>query len=159
MRFFLKIIQKMKRFRWFISVFFILIALIWGYTNSLLGVAPQSKRWLVELKNELNKKGYDVNLFVISGRRFWLDNWLLNKFGGAAAKSRHLKGEAIDIIILDINGDGRIDSKDVDIVYQILNRKIVKTHGGIGTYKKQKGFFNRQMVHFDCRGNRARWNY
>jgi len=71
--------------------------------------------------------------------------------------SRHLRGEAIDFIVFDVNEDGNSDHKDVDIVYEILDRKIVKNSGGIGTYKNETGFINRQMIHIDCRGSRARW--
>jgi uncharacterized protein YcbK (DUF882 family) len=78
-------------------------------------------------------------------------------FSGAAKKSRHLRGDAIDIIVFDINRDGRSDSKDVDIVFSILDKKIIKSHGGIGTYKGEKTFINRQMIHIDCRGYKARW--
>jgi len=112
-----------------------------------------------ELKTEVRKQGYQTRFFVISGRRYALDNWLLNKFGGASSKSKHLKGQAIDIIVLDVNDDGNINSTDVDIVYKILDKIIILNKGGLGIYKKQKGFFNRQMIHFDCRGTNARWNY
>ena len=134
-----------------------MIGLIWGYTNSLIGVKPQVKAYLNLLDKELEKEGYSPHYFIISGKRWALDNYLLNKFGGAAKESRHLKGEAIDLIILDINEDGRRDGKDVDLVYKILDQKIIKNKGGLGSYKGQTGFLNRQMIHFDCRGKRARW--
>ncbi|MGB0932220.1 MAG: hypothetical protein ACPGVB_15660, partial [Chitinophagales bacterium] len=63
-----------------------------------------------------------------------------------------------DILVLDVNKDGESNDKDVDIVVDILNEKIVKNEGGIGTYKKEGSFFSRQMVHFDCRGYWARWH-
>ena len=143
------------------KVFFVLlflIFLIWLYSNSLIFVQPQTKAYLYELQTELEKKDYQPAYFVISGKRYEWDNWILSKFGGAAKNSRHLNGEAIDLIVLDVNNDGTYDHLDVDIVYDILNRKIIKNKGGIGTYKNQKGFFNRQMVHFDSRGKRARWH-
>ena len=40
----------------------------------------------------------------------------------------------------------------------ILDKKIIKSKGGIGTYKNESGFFNRQMIHFDSRGTKARWH-
>ena len=94
---------------------------------------------------------------MISGRRWKLDNYILTKISGAASKSQHLKGNAIDIIVMDVNQDNKIDSKDIDLVYEKLNEVIIKNKGGIGTYKNEKGFFNKQMIHFDCRGRRARW--
>lgn len=148
-------LKFIKRSFLFISVLFFLA---WLYANSLIFVHPQSKAWLLELKAELNKQQLSPHFYVISGKRYDWDNWLLSKFGGAAKNSRHLVGEAIDIIVLDVNQDGTANAKDVDLVYKILNRKIVKSEGGIGTYKNQKGFFNRQMIHFDCRGKKARWH-
>ena len=72
-------------------------------------------------------------------------------------ESRHLIGDAIDFIVFDINGDGSSNSNDVDIVYDILNKQIIKDKGGIGTYKNEKSFINKQMIHIDCRGYWARW--
>ncbi len=120
---------------------------------------PQSKAWLYELKAELRRQNLKPHFFVISGKRYAWDNWLLSQFGGAAKNSRHLVGEAIDIIVLDVNDDGITNAKDVDLVYKTLHRKIVNNRGGIGTYKNQKGFFNRQMIHFDCRGTKVRWQH
>lgn len=135
-----------------------LLLCVWLYAGSLIGVKKTPKSWLAELKKELKAQGHAPRFFVISGRRFQPDNYLLSTYGGAAKNSRHLKGEAIDIIVLDVNKDGEMNTKDVDIVVRILDRKIVGSKGGIGTYKSQSGFLNRQMVHFDSRGFRTRWN-
>ncbi len=83
---------------------------------------------------------------------------VLYKYAGGAKNSLHLKGKAIDLIILDINKDGKRNSKDVDIVYRILDKKIIGNKGGLGSYKNTKGFFGRQMIHFDSRGYKARRN-
>lgn len=50
------------------------------------------------------------------------------------------------------------NAKDVNIVYTMLNKEIVQSKGGLGTYKNLNGFISKQMVHFDCRGYKARWN-
>lgn len=121
-------------------------------------VKPNAKTYLAGLKKELIKKGYSPSYYIFSTKRFGLQNDFLAKFGGAAKKSQNLTGNAIDIIVLDINKDGERDEKDVNIVYGILDKKIIGNKGGIGTYKNQKGFFNRQMVHLDARGKRARWH-
>ena len=141
-------------------IFCILILLVgvWLYTSSLIGVHDTSKSYLNKLELALKDDGYQANYFVISGRRWPVDNYLLNKLGGASKKSRHLRGQAIDIIVLDVNQDGKRNAQDVDIVYNILDKRIIKDKGGIGTYKKESGFFSRQMIHFDCRGKRARWH-
>ncbi|MEO1050904.1 MAG: DUF882 domain-containing protein [Bacteroidota bacterium] len=118
---------------------------------------PTTKAYYAQLKKELVKQGYKDRLMVISGKRPKWWNSILTNFG-AAKKSQHLKGNAIDILVLDVNDDGKKDTKDVDIVYRILNQKIIGNKGGIGTYKTEKVIWNRQMVHIDCRGYRARWH-
>ena len=148
----------MKCLKRLLFIFLIVITLLWGYASSLIGVDEKAKSYLTVLKTELIKQGYQPNYFVISGRRWQLDNYLLSRFGGAAKNSTHKNGQAIDIIVLDVNNDDQSNSKDVDIVYAILDRKIIKDKGGLGSYKNESVFFNRQMIHFDCRGNRARWS-
>ena len=86
--------------------------------------------------------------------------------GGRARDSRHQFGDAADIII-DANGDGRMDdlnhdgksnSKDNQVILDAVNR-VESTHadlvGGFGVYRatRQHGPF----VHIDVRGDRARW--
>ena len=151
--------SKIKR-KWlkFLLIFGILIGCIWLYTSSLIGVKRQSIDYMEELVTELKAQDYIPNFYVVSGKRWKWHNDFLSRFGGAASQSRHLRGEAIDILVLDVNKDGKSNSKDVDIVYNILNTKIIGNKGGIGTYKKEQNFFSRQMVHFDCRGHRARWH-
>lgn len=140
------------------SIFIILGIGVWIYCCSLINVHSTAIQYFEALKVETIAQGYRPSFYVLSGKRNALHNQFLTRFGGAAKNSRHLKGEAIDIIVLDVNRDSKIDTKDVDIIYQILNQKIVGNKGGVGTYKNQSGFFNRQQVHFDCRGYRARWH-
>jgi uncharacterized protein YcbK (DUF882 family) len=128
------------------------------YMQGLYGVHPTTIEYYKQLNQELTSQGYSPNHFVLSTTRPKWFNDILVRFGGAASRSQHLQSTAIDIVVMDVNGDGRANSKDVDIVYAILHRKIVKNKGGIGTYKNEYTFFDRQMVHFDSRGYRARWH-
>ena len=65
------------------------------------------------IKNEISKRGYTNNWFIISGKRHsWYNKILLN----SSKKSYHLKGDAIDIYVLDIDNDGIFDSKDIQII-------------------------------------------
>jgi len=139
-------------------IFFTLTILFTLYSNSLISVSNKTVTYYEDLKKELEENGYSKSIYVISGKRFEFFNSLLAKYGNAVKTSRHLKGEAIDIIVFDVNNDGESNSTDVDIVYQLLDKKIIKDNGGIGTYKKKNSFFSRQMVHFDCRGYKARWH-
>ena len=149
----------MKRF--LIILFSILIIsgiVIWIYCCSLVNVHPTAIQYFEQLKAETTAQGYRPSFYVMSGKRNKLHNQYLARFGGAAPQSRHLRGEAIDIVVLDVNRDNLVDETDVDIIYNILDKKIVGNKGGVGTYKNQSGLFNRQQVHFDCRGYRARWH-
>lgn len=148
----------MKWLKGFLALVAMILLVYILHTILMIGVEKEVKAYLYQLENALEKDAYHASYFVFSARRFKWQNDFLVAFGGAASKSKHLTGQALDIIVFDVNNDGESDSKDVDIVYYYLNEKIIKNKGGIGTYKKEEGFFNRQMVHFDSRGRRARWH-
>tara|TARA_B100001287_G_scaffold7021_1_gene5387 strand:- start:9113 stop:9883 length:771 start_codon:yes stop_codon:yes gene_type:complete len=104
---------------------------------------------LIHLQNLLNENGYDPNGFKIkSGHRY--PNY--NKKIGGASLSRHVRGEAIDIVIEDIDKNGKYTKRDKQIVLDLLENKIIKNNGGIGRYPGSRS------LHFDVRGYRARWD-
>ncbi len=104
---------------------------------------------LLELQEELEKQGYNKNGFeVVNGHR----HPTYNEQVKGASQSRHIKGEAVDLSIYDINNDGYSNKTDKDIVLDILENKIIKNEGGLGLYP------GTQSVHYDVRGHRARWN-
>lgn len=148
----------MKLLRSLLLLILLLFSLYWLNALLLLGVQEESKVFYEQLKQELEDEGYVPSFFVLSARRYGWDNGFLNEYGGAAKNSKHLNGKAIDIIVLDVNQDGSSNIEDVNIVFSILDEKIVKNKGGVGTYKKSSNFLSRQMVHFDCRGYWARWH-
>ena len=114
-----------------------------------LPINPQLFYKTLELLDELNRLGYNEDGFVIvNGHRHPAYN---EKIGGAKL-SRHIKGEAVDISIYDINGDGYTDKKDKQIVLDILDKTVIKDKGGIGLYP------GTDNVHYDVRGSKARWN-
>ncbi len=103
----------------------------------------------IELLDSLESRGYNKEGFYVNnGHRHPSHN---EKVKGAGS-SRHIKGEAIDIVIQDIDNDGRHTRKDKDIVLKLLDKHIIKSMGGIGLYP------GTQSVHFDVRGYHARWN-
>ncbi len=127
------------------------------YAQTLIGVHPKTVAYYQKLSGELRRRRHSPNYFILTTiRPRWL-NELLRPFG-AAPFSRHVHAEAVDLIVLDVNGDWSADAKDVDIVYDVLNRVIVRDGGGVGTYKGEPLFLQYQMIHFDCRGHRARWH-
>jgi hypothetical protein len=109
------------------------------------------------IKNEISKRGYSNNWFVISGRR---QKWYNKVLPNSAKESYHLKGEAIDIYVIDINGDGKFNSEDIKI-FESCNASVERTHpefsGALGTYTT-KGYFSRHMIHIDTRGYKKRYN-
>ena len=104
---------------------------------------------IIELREELNRRNYRVDGFKVnSGYR----TPYYNKEIGGASKSRHLKGEAVDMVILDVDKDGKYTSADKQIVLEILEQQVIRNDGGIGRYPGTK------IVHMDTRGYRARWD-
>lgn len=133
------------------------MAVFLAYFNNTRLVNPITVAYYTELKETMKREGYKDRMIVVCTKRSAWVNFILNKISQAELNSRHLKGEAIDILVGDINSDGKINGKDVDIVFQILDNEIIKGQGGIGTYKN-KNILLKQMVHFDCRGYKARWH-
>lgn len=150
--------MKSKFWKLIIIATTITLGIFFLYLNNTSLVNPQTKQFYIDLKKQLSKNGYSTKLLVISTKRVKWHNDIQVKFSSAAKDSKHLAGDAIDFIVFDINKDGISNYKDVDEVYKILDEKIIINKGGIGTYKNEKGFINRQMIHIDCRGYKARWH-
>ena len=149
--------MKKKILRILLFILLLTSAAFFFYCNNIKLVDIKTQSFYNDLKDSLKQRGFTTHLLVISTWRASWHNAIQAKFSGAAKDSRHLTGDAIDFLVFDINGDGNSDSKDVDIVYDILDKEIIKNKGGIGTYKNESSFINRQMIHIDCRGHKARW--
>ena len=85
---------------------------------------------------------------------------------GRATLSRHMYGDAADIwvdgdhdgYIDDLNGDGRHDIRDAEVLLRAVERveqKHPELTGGAGLY--QASHDHGPYVHVDVRGSRARW--
>jgi hypothetical protein len=84
----------------------------------------------LQLLDELEAQGYNAEAIKLrSGHRHPKQNYYL----GGASQSRHICGEAIDIGVGDINADGKSNDQDKKIVLDILETKIIKNGGGIGS--------------------------
>lgn len=101
------------------------------------------------IKKEIIDMGYTPNWIIISGKRPAFYNKLLPN---AAKDSYHLKGQAIDIYIFDIDGDYTFTDNDIRLV-ELANSKVERNNpklmGGFGTYS---GKFAKRMIHLDTRG-------
>lgn len=116
---------------------------------------------------QLEANGHPVeHVGVISGFRTPTYNEGGGNPAGRGALSRHMYGDAMDWYVDndrngrmdDLNGDGRIDIRDAQVIAQAaeqVEKKYPSLIGGIGIYRPtgaHSGF-----VHLDTRGYRARW--
>jgi uncharacterized protein YcbK (DUF882 family) len=116
---------------------------------------------------ELQREGHDVrHLTVMSGFRTPRYNEGGGNTGGRASLSRHMYGDAADVFVDndrdgstdDVNGDGRVDVRDAEVVARAAERVEAANPtlvGGIGIYVACCG--HGPFTHVDVRGRRARW--
>lgn len=101
---------------------------------------------------------------VLSGYRSpWYNNDI-----GRPRFSRHVFGDAADVYVDvdgngamdDLNGDGRVNVLDADVLYGIVDRMDADPDlrhllGGLGKYRTTPS--HGPFIHLDTRGYRARW--
>ena len=116
---------------------------------------------------DLASRGIRVDhVKVMSGFRTPQYNATGGNTAGRAALSRHMYGDAADIFIDndrngrldDLNGDGRVNLRDVRVIEAAADR-VERAHpaliGGVGVYPAASG--HGPFIHIDTRGYRARW--
>ena len=108
----------------------------------------------------------DANVVIMSGFRTPEYNAQgVGRRGGRARDSRHQFGDAADIYVdngtgamADLNGDGRVDTRDVHVLLESVDR-VEAEHpelgGGAGVYRGTKA--HGPFLHVDVRGERVRW--
>ena len=116
---------------------------------------------------ELERSGTPVrHVSVMSGFRTPQYNDQGVGAGGRAQNSRHQYGDAADVFVDndrngrldDLNGDGRVDTRDVRVMVAAVERveqRYPSLVGGAGVYKANSA--HGPFVHVDVRGSRARW--
>lgn len=117
---------------------------------------------------ELKSMGVAVGkLHVMSGFRTPQYNAQGVGAGGRVKDSRHQFGDAADVYVVngtrdwmgDLNGDGRVDTRDAQILADAADR-VERSHpdlvGGVGIYRATTA--HGPFVHIDVRGTRARWS-
>ena len=117
--------------------------------------------------SDLQGRGVNVSgVRVMSGFRTPQYNKGGGNTGGRAGLSRHMYGDAADILIDsnrdgimdDLNHDGRSSIEDARVVSQAVDR-VEAAHpeliGGAGVYPAAAG--HGPFIHIDTRGYRARW--
>jgi uncharacterized protein YcbK (DUF882 family) len=116
---------------------------------------------------ELEEEGHPVeHVQIMSGFRTPIYNHSGGNTGGRASLSRHMYGDAADIfvdndrngVMDDLNGDGKVDPADSEVVARAAERveaKYPALVGGVGIYPACCG--HGPFTHVDVRGYRARW--
>ena len=116
---------------------------------------------------ELEESGTPVrHVSVMSGFRTPQYNANGGNTAGRAQNSRHQYGDAADVFVDndrngrldDLNGDGRVDTRDVAVMVaavERVERRYPDLVGGAGVYKANSA--HGPFVHIDVRGSRARW--
>lgn len=116
---------------------------------------------------ELERSGHPVHhMQIMSGFRTPEYNYTGGNTQGRANLSRHMFGDASDVFVDndgngamdDLNGDGRVDVRDAEVILQAVER-VEQEHpeliGGVGVYSACCG--HGPFTHIDVRGYRARW--
>jgi hypothetical protein len=116
---------------------------------------------------ELNAMGVRAeHMAVMSGFRTPAYNIQGVGEGGRALLSRHTYGDASDVWVDndhdgymdDLNGDGRRDTNDADVMLRAVDRverRFPELIGGAGVYRDNGA--HGPFIHIDARGSRSRW--
>ncbi len=117
--------------------------------------------------DELKRRGLPSSLHIMSGFRTPQYNEQgVGAKGGRASKSRHMYGDAADVIVDangdgvmdDLNGDGRATIRDARVLYAVaegVELQHPELTGGLSAYPASSA--HGPFVHVDARGVRARW--
>jgi hypothetical protein len=111
-------------------------------------VFQQLSRW------RSDTAGVHLAVAVNSGFR---TPWYNTRVRHAARDSRHLLGDAADVVI-DANGDGRVTREDANLIaaaVEVVEQSHPDLAGGLGLYVSRN--YRQPYVHIDARGTRARW--
>lgn len=119
------------------------------------------------IADELRRRGLPDSLRIMSGFRTPQYNAQgVGPKGGRAGDSRHMYGDAADVIVDangdgvmdDLNRDGRVTIRDARVLYAVAEQ-VEAEHpdlvGGLSAYRASSS--HGPFVHVDARGVRARW--
>ena len=117
--------------------------------------------------DELQRRGLPALLHIMSGFRTPQYNALgVGPNGGRAGNSRHMYGDAADVIVDangdgvmdDLDGDGKITIRDARVLFAVaegVEARYPDLVGGLSAYRATSA--HGPFVHVDARGVRARW--
>jgi len=119
------------------------------------------------IADALERKGLPSSLHIMSGFRTPQYNAQgVGPKGGRASESRHMYGDAADVIVDangdgvmdDLDGDGSVTIRDARVLYAVaegVEREHPDLVGGLSAYRANSA--HGPFVHVDARGVRARW--
>ncbi len=104
---------------------------------------------LLDLLTWMHERDLDTDELLVN---YGFRHPALNFRAGGVQHSRHQWGEAIDLVVGDVNRDGLRDDADKKLLIEVLDKKIIANGGGVGRYP------GTPIIHMDVRGHRARWD-
>jgi hypothetical protein len=119
------------------------------------------------IADALERRGLPSLLHIMSGFRTPQYNAQgVGPKGGRASESRHMYGDAADVIVDanedgvmdDLDGDGSVTIRDARVLYAVaegVEREHPDLVGGLSAYRANSA--HGPFVHVDARGVRARW--
>lgn len=146
-----KSISKVRVFTLFVSFYLLGYGLM--YVIGLLGAEKEIITKLELIKGELKAMGHNPKWVIISQKR---NKWINKELKNSVPNSQHLYGKAIDIYVLDINGDLSYNQTDAKL-FEIANQKVEKKNPGLRgfcklyIYTKPFHYFTKHMIHIDQR--------
>jgi hypothetical protein len=136
--------------RWlFTGVFLCLTGYLLMRVFGLIGSDPRLHTKLRDIRVELQRQGYRPTWFIISQKRSTLYNAVL---ANSITKSKHLKGRAIDIFVVDVDGNGRYEMRDFELIQkasETCGRRNPSYKGRVYDYLDKKSRLTRHMVHVE----------
>ncbi len=118
-------------------------------------LSPDVRRKEKALNTALRRQGYKPRYFLLSGYR---PRWLNQLMPLAAKNSDHQRGKAIDLFVIDIDGNGKFEDRDLTILSEtvdLMDKRNPGQKGGVGLYQHS---FSR-MFHFDVSGRHRHWKW
>lgn len=123
--------------------------------ESVVSVSPRLVTKLEAIISDLEGSGYACpSLRLQSGYRTPGYN---RAIGNVTRHSRHIHGDAADMVARDFNSDGRVDRKDAQILMATVTRldQDPRFAGGASIYPANGS--HSWFVHTDTRGKATRW--
>ena len=104
---------------------------------------------LAFIKEQLYLQGHNPQWIIISQKRGYLYNLILHWKGTAVKNSEHLHGNAIDVFVLDIDGDGTYTYSDYELMQKAgkLYDKKINRRGVVAHYFYKGNSLDKHMVH------------